>query len=42
MKNEINASGNGENVVGGLNATDKSYLGGNMELLGTLKINDTS
>ena len=42
MKNEINACGNGENVVGGLTATDKRYLGGNMELLGTLTSKDTS
>ena len=34
--------GNGNNVVGGLNATDKRYLKGEIELIGRLESDDTS
>ena len=37
----INEPGHGNNVIGGLNATDQQYLKGEMELLGKLENNDT-
>ena len=38
----INAPGHGNNVVDGLNATEKRYLKGKMELIGKLASNDTT
>ena len=37
----INEPGHGMNVVDGLNATDKRYLKGKMEIIGKLGSNDT-
>ena len=38
----IKKPGNGKNVVDGLNATDKTYLKEQMELIGKLASKDTS
>ena len=38
----INPAGNGNNVVYGLNAADKNYLRGKMELIGELASNYTT
>ena len=38
----INAPGHGNNVVDGLNAMDKRYLKGEIELIGRLESDDTS
>ena len=38
----INSPGHGKNVVDVLNATDKHYLRGEMELIGKLASNNTS
>ena len=38
----INAPGHGNNVVDGLNATEKRYLKGEMELIGKLASKDTT
>ena len=37
----VNAPGHGNNIVDGINATDKLYLKGEMELMGKLSINYT-
>ena len=42
MDFKINALGHGNNFVDGLNATEKSYLKGGMELMGKLASNDTT
>ena len=42
MDLEINPPFNGNNVVDGVNATDKPYLKEKMKPIGKLKINDTS
>ena len=42
MDLSINAPGHINNVVDGLNATDKRYLNEQMELIGKLASNDTS
>ena len=42
MDCEIDAPGNGKSVVDGLNATDKHYLGEQMELIVKLASNYTS
>ena len=42
MDNVIDAPSNGNNVVDGINAIDKRYLKGRMELIGKLASNDTS
>ena len=42
MDSSINARGNGNNDVRGLNETDKRFLKGKMELIGKLSSNDTS
>ena len=38
----INAPGHGNNALYGLNATEKSHLKGEMELMGKLSSNDTT
>ena len=42
MDHAINAPGHGDNIVDGLNATDKNYLREQMELIGKLSSNYTS
>ena len=42
MDHAINATGHIKNVVDRLNTTEKSYLKGEMELMGKLEINDTT
>ena len=42
MYRAINAPVHGKNAVDGLNATDKRYLKGEMELMGVLASNDTT
>ena len=42
MDRAINVPDHGNNVVNGINATDKNYLKEKMELLGKLASNDTS
>ena len=42
MDHAINAPCHGNNVVDGLNATDKNYLKGRMELIGKLASNNTT
>ena len=42
MNRAINAPGNGKNAVGGLNATEKFYLKGGIEIIGKLASNDTT
>ena len=42
MYHAINASSHGKNVVDGINATDKHYLKGEMELIGKLAGNDNT
>ena len=41
MDSSINSPGCGKNVVDVLNATDKNYLKGEMEIIGKLSSNDT-
>ena len=41
MYHAIKEPGHGKNVVDGINATDKLYLKGKMELIGKLASNDT-
>ena len=42
MDREINAPGYGKNIVDGINATDKCYLKGEMEIIDKLGSNDTT
>ena len=42
MDSAMNAPGRGKNAVDGLNATDKRYLKGEMELIGKLASNYTT
>ena len=42
MDSVINAPGHGNNVVDGLNATDKHYFKGEMELIRKLGSNNTT
>ena len=42
MDHAINAPGHGDNIVDGLNATDKNYLKEQMELIGKLSSKKTS
>ena len=42
MNGAINAPGHGNNVFDGLNAMDKFYLKGEMEVIGKLASNGTS
>ena len=42
MDRAVNAKGHGNNVVDGLNTTDKRYLKGKMELIGKLASNYTT
>ena len=41
MDRKINTPGHGNSFVDGLNATDKLYLRGEMELIGRLESKDT-
>ena len=42
MDRAINTPGHGNNVVDGMNATDKRYLKGKMKLMGKLASNNTT